>query len=148
MRAIALLTFCLGACSPDEGVAKSFEDSAAIGQSTSAAELDISDAVPVYCLDDTQTFQPLVRTNYGRLKQSFVRQFGWNSSLIATSESLGRLTFSETGLADARERIGYDVLPHNGGIALLRMDVSLEGVSEISSGTKMCGTTWGIVNVQ
>lgn len=122
--------------------------SVTIAQETKTEELDISDEVPIFCRDDTQTFQPLVRTNYGRLKQSFSRQFGWQSSLTATSGSLGRLIFSETGRREAAETIIYDVQPHEGGIALLHMHVSLDGKSENPSGTEMCGVTWGIVNVQ
>jgi hypothetical protein len=102
-----------------------------------------SDDVPLYCRDSTGTVQPLLRTNYARLRASFVRQFGWHdAALLATTPSLGTLTFSQDD-----ERIFYDVEVYNGGIALLHMHVRLGGLSQNLSGTEMCWKTFAIVNV-
>ena len=37
----------------------------------------INGDVPVFCLDSTGTYQPLLRMNCARLQESLVRQFGW-----------------------------------------------------------------------
>ncbi len=107
---------------------------------------NISGAVPMFCRDSTGTDQPFVRTDYARLQDSFVRQFGWRSSLRSVSQTLGVLVFSPDGSVRAPEKIYYDVEPYNGGILLLHMHVRLKGVTENLSGTEMCGRTFVIVN--
>lgn len=109
--------------------------------------LDVSESVPIFCRDDTGTFQPLVRTNYGRLKESFLRQFSWIGSLSESTSTIGYLVFSQDGTSEAPETITYVVQPYDGGIALLHMRVRLEGLSEDLSGTSACSMTFGIINV-
>jgi hypothetical protein len=106
----------------------------------------IDGSVPMLCRDSTGTDQPLVRTDYSRLQEEFVRVFGWRSSLHSTSESLGYLVFSVNGQPNAPEKIVYDVEPKNGEILLLHMHVRLKGITKDLSGTEMCGETWSIVN--
>ena len=108
---------------------------------------DIDGSVPLFCRDSTNKFQPIQRTNYDRLAESFVRQFGWQHSLHSTSSTLGYLVFSQTGDKTAPETISYDVQPYDGGIALLHMHVRLQGKHEDLSGTEMCWRTFAIVNV-
>ena len=109
---------------------------------------DIADSVPMYCRDSTAKFQPIVRTDYGKLKEEFIRQFGYRSSLYSTSATLGALIFSVDGSPKKIERIYYGVMPYNDGIALLHMHVRLNGVTEDLSGTEMCWRTFSIINVK
>lgn len=106
----------------------------------------INGDVPVFCLDSTGTYQPLLRTNYARLQESFVRQLGWRHLLQSTSNTIGVLTFAPEKSIRSHERISYDVEPFEGGIALLHMHVRLRGKAEDLSGTEMCGQTFIIVN--
>ena len=119
---------------------------AAPRQEIPAQTQHIDGTVPIFCRDSDDVYQPIVRTNYARLQNSYLRQFGWESSLTTTSNRLGRLVFSSNGTEEAAETISYIVEPHAGGIALLHMKVRLDGVSEDLSGSEMCWKTWGIIN--
>jgi predicted transposase YbfD/YdcC len=120
----------------------------AVSNASRSAETqqNISSEVPMYCLDSTGTYQPLVRTNYGRLIDAFQQQFGWEHSLFSTDSSKGYLVFSRNGKKTAPEKIIYDVRSYNDGIALERMHVRMTGKNENNGGTQMCGITWSIVN--
>lgn len=119
------------------------------GQAYSAdSPLWLADTASLFCRDSTGVYQPFVRTNFARLKQEFIRQFGWRSMLRATSSSLGLLQFSQNGQSGDPETITYDIEPHDGGMSLLHMHVRLRGVTEDLSGNKMCWRTFAIVNAQ
>jgi uncharacterized membrane protein YccF (DUF307 family) len=111
-----------------------------------ATPQQIDGSVPMFCRDDKDVYQPIARTNYSRLKNGFARQFGYQSSLVSTSDTLGVLTFSSDGTIQAPEKIFFDVEPHNGGIALLHMHARLVGISEDLSGTEMCWKVFSIIN--
>lgn len=112
------------------------------------AALDVNGSVPLFCRDSSNTFQPFVGTNYGRLQEAFIRQFGWRHELRSISPSVGVLTFSADHRNPNAERIYYDVQVYNGGIALLHMHVRLRGTREDLTASRMCFQTFGIVNVQ
>lgn len=109
---------------------------------------NIDGSALLFCLDSTGVYQPFQRTNYKRLQDSFVRQFGWGHSLVSTSNSLGLLEFAPERQIKSNERIVYDVEPYNGGIALLHMHVRLQGINEDLSGNEMCFRTFGLVNIK
>ena len=113
-----------------------------------AQPLQVAGSVPLFCRDASGTFQPFQRTDFGRLQESFQRQFGWKHTLRSTSSRMGVLEFGTDEGVTPRERIYYDVQVHNGGIALLHMHVRLHGKVEDLTGTKMCWQTFSIVNVQ
>lgn len=115
---------------------------------TRAQTMEVASSVPTFCRDASGTFQPLQRTDYGRLQESFQRQFGWRHTLHGTSPSMGVLEFGTDEGARPRERIYYDVQPYNGGIALLHMHIRMRGKVEDLTGSKMCWQTFAIVNVQ
>lgn len=117
--------------------------SAAVAADT---EQNISTDAPMYCLDNTGVYQPLVRTNYGRLINAFRSQFGWEHSLYSTDSSKGYMVFSRNGKKTAPEKIIYEVRSYNDGIALEGMQVRIKGKNENTNGTKMCGITWSILN--
>lgn len=117
-----------------------------VASSAAAQQLSISDTVPIYCRDDSGEYQPFVRTNYGRLKLAFERQFGFEHTLQSTSPTQGRMYF-RGGKQDS-EVIYYVVEVHRNGIALLHMRVLLEGATENLTGTEMCWRTFGIVNLK
>jgi hypothetical protein len=108
----------------------------------------IAGAAPLFCRDSTGVHQPVVRTDYSRLQEGFIRQFGWRSSLRSTSSTMGYLLFSQNGQPNDLETIVYDVEPHNGGISLLHMHVRMKGVTEDLSGNDMCWKTFAIINVR
>lgn len=113
-----------------------------------AQPMQIASSVPVFCRDASGTFQPFQRTDYGRLQESFRRQFGWRHTLRGTSARMGVLEFGTDEGIQPRERIYYDVQPYNGGIALLHMHVRMSGKVEDLTGSKMCWQTFAIVNVE
>ena len=115
--------------------------------STTAQTIEVASSVPIFCRDASGTFQPFQRTDYGRLQESFQRQFGWGHALHGTSPRMGVLEFGTDEGAWPRERIYYDVQVYNGGIALLHMHVRMRGKVEDITGSKMCGQTFAIVNV-
>jgi hypothetical protein len=120
---------------------------AAMPSSAAAQQtMDIDPGVPMFCRDSSGEYQPFVRTNLGRMKESFRQQLGFGSTLVARSPSTGTLTFR--GGEKNAERITYTVEVHEGGIALVDMKVRLSGASEDLTGSKMCWQTWSIVNVK
>lgn len=110
--------------------------------------MQIDSSVPTFCRDASGAFQPFQRTDYGRLQNSFKRQFGWGHMLRGTSSRMGTLEFGTDEGVRPRERIYYDVQPYNGGIALLHMHVRMNGKVEDLTASKMCWQTFAIVNVQ
>lgn len=114
--------------------------------------LSLPDNTPIYCRDSTQEFQPMLRTSYSDLVNSFVRQFGWQASLTMTSPTLGILLFASGEASNGGERIYYDVEPHEGplgpGLGLLHMHVRFDGIKEDLSANEMCWKTFGIVNTR
>ena len=116
--------------------------------SARAQLMQIDSSVPIFCRDASGTFQPFQRTDYGRLQESFKRQFGWGHTLRGTSPTMGVLEFGTDEGVRPRERIYYNIQPYNGGIALLHMHVRINGKVEDLTGSKMCLQTFGIVNVQ
>lgn len=117
-----------------------------VADAGAATRQNIDGAVPMFCLDDHDTYQPLVRTDYARVRQAYTREFGWEHGLFSTTPTLGRLVFSQNGKTTDPETITYDVEPHDGGIALLHMHVRLGSTREDLSVTAMCWRTFGIVN--
>lgn len=114
--------------------------------------ISLPDNTPIYCRDSTQQFQPMLRTSYSDIVNSFVRQFGWQASLTMTSPTLGILLFASGEASNDGERIYYDVEPHEGplgpGLGLLHMHVRLDGIHEDLSANEMCWKTFDIVNIR
>lgn len=117
-----------------------------INPAVSQNQMDISPAVPMFCRDDSGRYQPIMRTNLGRVRDAFKRQFNFTGSLVKRSASTGVLEFR--GGENNAETITFHVTVHQGGIALLDMKTRLGGVSENLIGSKMCWQTWSIVNVR
>lgn len=120
----------------------------ALTATTRAQPMQIASSVPVFCRDASGTYQPFLRTDYGRLQESFQRQFGWGHTLRGTSARMGVLEFGTDEGVRPRERIYYDVQPYDGGIALLHMHVRMSGKVEDLTGSRMCWQTFAIVNVE
>jgi hypothetical protein len=94
---------------------------------------------PVFCLTSEHVYQPLVRTNFARLWNDYLRKL----NLIGRIRG-SRLIF-RGGRRNA-ETITYSIEPHAGGIALLDMHVRLHHLSEDHSGTQMCMYTFILIN--
>lgn len=118
-----------------------------LGGKASSQPFDLPSDVSIFCRDGSGKFQPMLRTDYSRLQNSFIRQFGWRHTLNRLSDTLGVLDFSEDDAGANREHIYYDVQGYQGGIALLHMHVRLRGKRENVSGNEMCWRTFAIVNV-
>jgi hypothetical protein len=105
----------------------------------------IPDRTPVSCLDSTGEYQPVMRTDFGRLKSAFAKKFNFTATLTQTSATMGTLTF-RGGQRNA-ETISYTVKPRSDSIALVSMRVRLRGVTQNLQGNDMCWQTFSIVNV-
>ena len=113
--------------------------------SARAQFMQIDSSVPIFCRDASGAFQPFQRTDYGRLQESFKRQFGWSHTLRGTSPTMGMLEFGTDVGVRPRERIYYDIEPY---MAALHMHVPINGKVEDLTGSKMCWQTFGILNVR
>ena len=139
-----LVYILLGGCS----AVQSDNPGKTAGAPTNKLNLNLDDSLPLFCRDSMHIFQPFQRTNLGRLRESFIRQFGWNSKFIPSSQSLGVLLFSVEGNSSAKESIKFDIEPHDNGVALLHMHVRLDGITEDLSGSEMCWKVFDIVNIK